>query len=128
VKELRRNSIDGVSFIGQSPEDELIRHFQHATVLVHPALYEAFGMTLVEAMACGTPVIATRVGGIPEVLGDAGVLIRPKDPGAIANAVTGLLGNRNKYDRLRSDGRKRVERHFSWDSVSDRVSSLYERF
>ena len=97
-------------------------------MLVHPAVYEAFGMTLVESMACGTPVIASEVGGIPEVIGDSGILIKPKSPEAITKAVLDLLDNRKKYESLRKKGRARVEKHFSWEAVSSRLSSLYSKF
>jgi len=128
VQEARKESIEGISFVDVVNERDLIRHFQESTMLVHPAVYEAFGMTLVESMACGTPVIASEVGGIPEVIGDSGILIKPKSPEAITKAVLDLLDNRKKYESLRKKGRARVEKHFSWEAVSSRLSSLYSKF
>jgi glycosyltransferase involved in cell wall biosynthesis len=128
VKELRRNSTEGVTFTGTVTEEELIRHYQSANILVHPALYEAFGMTLVEAMSCGTPVIATKVGGIPEVLGDAGILIKPKNVEEIVKSVLKLADNRKLYDNLAKRSRERVEHHFSWESVSQNLAKVYEEF
>ncbi|MCK5548837.1 MAG: glycosyltransferase family 4 protein, partial [Thermoplasmata archaeon] len=125
-REVQRNMTEGVTLAGVVSEDELIRHYQKATMLVHPPLYEAFGMTLVEAMACGTPVIATGVGGIPEVLGDDGVLVKPGSAEAIAKAVLKLAGDKKGYQKLARRSRQRVEENFSWDSVVKRLSSLYE--
>ena len=128
VQQARKESIEDISFVDVVNENDLIRHFQEATMLVHPAVYEAFGMTLIEAMACGTPVIATRVGGIPEVLGDSGILIKPKSPDSIAKAVIDLLDNRKKYDSLVKKGRARAVKYFSWETVSKNLDSLYSRF
>ncbi len=128
VRQARKESTDGVTFIDVLNENELIRYFQEATMLVHPAVYEAFGMTLVEAMACGTPVVATKVGGIPEVIEDAGVLIKPESPDSITKAVTGLLRDRRKLESLAKKGRSRAEKKFSWENVADRLSSLYSGF
>ncbi len=128
VQQVKKESFDGVRFLDAQNEGELIRYFQEATVLVHPAVYEAFGMTLVESMACGTPVIATKVGGIPEVIGDSGILIKPKNPTDIADKVISLLENRKKYESLKKRGRERAVKYFSWENVSDRLSSLYEKF
>ena len=128
VKELVKNSTDGVTFTGTVTEEELVRHYQKANILVHPALYEAFGMTLLEAMSCGTPVIATDVGGIPEVLGNSGILIRPRNTQDIEKAVLSLFDNRKKYDTFIKRGRERVEKLFSWDAVAKSVASIYEDF
>jgi glycosyltransferase involved in cell wall biosynthesis len=128
VRELRKNSMEGVTFIGIVTEEQLIGHYQSATMLVHPPLYEAFGMTLVEAMACGTPVVATDVGGIPEVLGDDEILIKARKSDEIAKAVLKLAGNKRKLDSMGKKGRKRVEDNFSWETVSKNVSSLYNEF
>jgi glycosyltransferase involved in cell wall biosynthesis len=125
-REVQRNMTEGVTLAGVVGEDELIRHYQKATMLVHPPTYEAFGMTLVEAMACGTPVVATSVGGIPEVLGDDGVLVKPGSAEAIAKAVLKLAGDKKRYQKLARRSRQRVEENFSWESVVKRLSSLYE--
>jgi glycosyltransferase involved in cell wall biosynthesis len=128
VAELKKNFIDGVTFTGALPESELIERYQNATVLVHPALYEAFGMTLVESMSCGTPVIATHVGGIPEVLGDDGVFIKPGNVENTAKTIMKILGNEKKRSRMAIDGRKRAERLFSWETVSENLSRIYSEF
>ncbi len=128
VQQARKESIDGVKFVDVIDEGDLIGLYQDATMLVHPAVYEAFGMTLVEAMACGTPVIATKVGGIPEVIGDSGILIEPRSPDSIAKAVLDLLDDEKKYERLAKKGRERVVKLFSWETVAKNLHSLYSRF
>lgn len=127
-KEIQENLMEGVELTGVVSEDELVRHYQNATLLLHPALYEAFGMTLVESMACGTPVIATDVGGIPEVLGNEGILVKPKDSKGMARAVIRLMDNTKKYNSLTKGVRKRVEENFSWESVARKLTSIYREF
>ena len=124
-REVRKNMTEGVTLAGVVGEDGLIKHYQKATMLVHPPTYEAFGMTLVEAMACGTPVVATMVGGIPEVLGDDGVLVKPGSAEAIAKAVLKLWDDKKRYHKLMGRSRQRVEENFSWESVVNHLSSLY---
>jgi glycosyltransferase involved in cell wall biosynthesis len=127
-KELQKYKGEGVTFTGVVSEGDLIKHYQNATMLVHPALYEAFGMTLVESMSCGTPVIGTNVGGIPEVLGDDGILVRPESSEDITKTVLKIARDRKGLERLSRNARKRVEDNFSWEEVSNRLSSIYKEF
>lgn len=109
-------------------KDELIELYSNAQAFVCPSVYEPFGIINLEAMACKTPVVASRVGGIVEVVDDKvnGFLLPPKDPKAIANAVNGILGSRDLRERLAEAGRDKVEREFSWESIAKKTISLYQ--
>lgn len=112
----------------------LAEWYRAADVLVHPALAEAFGLTVVEAMACGVPVIATRVGGVPEVVRDGvdGLLVDPAEPQVLAATLQGLLGDEALRERFAAAGVRRVVERFSLAGQVDAYRSWYaellERF
>ncbi|GAA1904000.1 glycosyltransferase family 4 protein [Lapillicoccus jejuensis] len=97
-----------------------------AQLAVVASLYEGFSLPTVEAMACGTPVVASDAGALPEVLGDAGVLVPPGDAEAIAAAVRDLLDDDAERARLGAAARARAEDRFSWVSVARRTVAAYE--
>lgn len=109
------------------PVAEVVELYSHAALFVCPSIYEPFGLINLEAMACGTPVVATRVGGIPEVVvdGETGWLVPPGDPAALAEALRGALGDPVRARRMGEAGRRRVEAHFSWDRIADRTLAVY---
>jgi glycosyltransferase involved in cell wall biosynthesis len=89
---------------------------------------EAFGIVLLEAMACGAPVVTTRTGGIPEVVGDCGLLAPKANAKQLAAAMDRLAsdsGLRRKFSRA---GRKRAEKHFEWDVIARQVERSYRNF
>jgi len=96
--------------------------------VVLPSVYETFGIPLVEAMSAQVPVVASRVGGIPEVVadGETGVLVERGDPMALAEAIGRLLENESLRDRMGRAGRERVLRLFSWDRVATATLDLYQ--
>jgi len=112
---------------GWVDRDRIAPFFQAADVFVFPSLTEAFGTPLVEAMAAGLPVVATRTGGIPEIVDDGatGLLVPPHDAVALADALTGLAGDRSRRALLGRAGRRRAERRFSYDLLSDRLEEMY---
>ena len=124
------------------PRADVIQLYTHAAVFCCPSVYEPFGIINLEAMACETAVVATSVGGIPEVvvpeetglLVDPGLAVgtfEPKDPagfaGALADAVNRLAGDKALRDKFGAAGRKRVEAHFSWDAIADQTLALYAK-
>lgn len=104
-----------------------IELYSSARVFICPSVYEPFGIINLEAMACETPVVATAVGGIPEVVvpEETGLLVEPADSGQIAAAVNRLLENPDLAARMGKQGRLRVEEMFSWDSIAARTRDMY---
>ncbi len=134
---------EGASWIRRMvPKPELIQLFSAATVFVCPSIYEPMGIVNLEAMACETAVVATRTGGIPEVVadGETGILVpidpdpadpygAPRDPaafaGAFAEAVNALVCDPARSSAMGVAGRKRAVEHFSWTAIAERTRDLY---
>jgi starch synthase len=114
--------------------EDLIHLHSHAAVFVCPSIYEPFGLVILEAMACETPVVASRVGGIPEIVveGETGYLVdfNPADPdgfaSALADRIEKLLKDPNLADRMGKAGRERVLQHFGWPAIASQTVQLYE--
>lgn len=117
---------DCVTYCGQIDTDELVRQYSMATVVVVPSVYEGFGLPAAEAMSCGTPVISTTAGALPEVVGDAGVLVPPADSKALVEAISGLLHNPERRKHLGEMGRRRVAQMFNWQNTAKRTAEIYE--
>lgn len=109
---------------GISTED-LVRYYNEAEVAVVPSVYEGFGLPAGEAMACGTPTIATTGGALPEVLGDAGSLVPIRDSDAIAAAIDELFENDIRRKQLSEVGRKRMEDTFCWSKAAEQFTDYY---
>ncbi|MCL6613757.1 MAG: glycogen synthase, partial [Firmicutes bacterium] len=109
------------------PHKEVVELYSHAAVFVCPSRYEPFGLINLEAMACGRPVVASRTGGIPEVVldGVTGLLVPPGDPVALARAVTALLADPGKAAAMGAAGRRRVEEEFTWEKVARKTLGVY---
>lgn len=113
-----------VRFFGFVPDRTLAALYRLAAVFVFPSLYEGFGLPPLEAMASGTPVITSNVSSLPEVVGDAAILIDPYEPDAIAEAMRRVLTEPALRDALRAKGLARV-REFSWERSIARVREIY---
>ncbi|MFI1564406.1 glycogen synthase [Streptomyces sp. NPDC020490] len=113
------------------PRPEVIQLLTHAAAFVCPSVYEPLGIVNLEAMACGTPVVASRVGGIPEVVEDGrtGVLVSPGDDfeADLARALDSVLGDPEAARRMGEAGRERAVHEFGWDAVARRTVGLYEK-
>ncbi|MDZ7825089.1 MAG: glycosyltransferase family 4 protein [Gammaproteobacteria bacterium] len=116
---------DRVRFVHGLTRQEIVEHYARATLAVVPSLYEGFGLPAGEAMACGVPVVSTRGGALAEVVGDAGELVPPGDAGALASAVSGLLGDPGRRRGLAARGRSRVLERFSWTVTAERMTDYY---
>ena len=114
-----------VRFFGFVPDQTLAALYRLAAVFVFPSLYEGFGLPPLEAMASGAPVITSNVSSLPEVVGDAAVLIDPYDPEAIADAIRRVLSDEALRQQLKERGQVRA-RHFSWDRSVRRVHEIYQ--
>jgi glycogen synthase len=109
-------------------EEQYIELYSHCTVFACPSVYEPFGIINLEAMACERPVVASAVGGIPEVVvpEKTGLLVPPADPRALADALNRVLRDRATAHAMGLAGRRRVEEQFSWAAISARTHRMYQ--
>jgi len=109
------------------PKREVIQLLTHATVFACPSLYEPLGIVNLEAMACGTAVVGSDVGGIPEVVtdGETGLLVPPDDPGALVSALNSLLADPGRAEAMGRRGRQRAIAEFSWPAIAEQTAALY---
>ena len=123
---IRRLGIaEWVHFTGRIADAEYVRQYARATLAVVPSVYEGFGLPVGEAMACGVPVISTTGGGLPEVVGDAGILVPPADPQALARAITALLDDPRRARALGEAGHRRVQAFFTWERAAAQTAAVY---
>lgn len=116
-----------ITFVAGIPTLEIVRLYAEASVVVVPSVYEGFGLPAGEAMACGAPVISTRGGALPEVVGDAGLLVPVRDADAIADAIKRLLEDAGERRRLSIAGRERILRMFSWKVAAAQMVNYYRQ-
>lgn len=114
-----------ITFTGRIGHEEFVRQYARASIAVVPSVYEGFGLPAGEAMACAVPVISTTGGALPEVVGDAGVLVPPEDPEALSYAISDLLDNPDKANRLGQAGYERVQRQFTWQRAAEKTVDAY---
>jgi glycosyltransferase involved in cell wall biosynthesis len=116
-----------VNFVGELPHNEVVDYYHRAHVFVNPSLSEAFGLSLVEAMASKKPVVATNVGGMKEVVdhGMSGLLVEPANPEALAEALIYVLKDDGLRQSMGEVGHRRVTELYTWKRVSD---SLWEKY
>jgi glycosyltransferase involved in cell wall biosynthesis len=119
------NLADQVSFTGRISSAAFVREYARAGMAVVPSVYEGFGLPAGEAMACGVPVIATTGGALPEVVGDAGILVPPRDTPALAAAIEDLLDHPAKAVALGQRGCQRVQAHFTWQRAAEKTVAAY---
>jgi glycosyltransferase involved in cell wall biosynthesis len=116
---------ENIHFTGRIGYEEFAGYYAQSTLAVIPSLYEGFGMPAGEAMACGTPVISTTGGALPEVVGDAGILVPPGDSHALVGAIEELLDNPNKGDELGKAGLRRVMNSLTWEHAARKTVDVY---
>ncbi len=121
-------SRDRVIELGYLPDEVMPSYYSLADVFVLPSLLEGFGLPLAEAMACGTPIVATHVGSIPEVVGDAGLLVPPMDGHALAEAIGTLLADEDMRRRLGSCGMDRARRLYSQENMVSGTLEAYQTY
>lgn len=118
---------DRVSFLDSLSLDELVQEYNRASVLVSPSLFEGFGLPAAEAQACGTPVIATDVGALPEIVNEETGRIVPRgDVDALTEAIRELLGDAQLRERMGRAAVERVRERFSWRRAAEQMVALYE--
>lgn len=116
-----------VRFFENVPDDDLALFYNAADLLVQPSYLEGFGFPVLEAMACGTATICSNTTSLPEVVGDAALLINPNDDNAMYKAMWRLLNDTETRDKLRAKGLARAEK-FSWGTVAAQTLELYKLF
>ena len=116
---------DRIIFVSGIATEQLVRHYAEAQVVVIPSVYEGFGLPAGEAMACGVPVVSTDGGALPEVVGDAGIIVPVKNSQAISDAVSDLLEHDDKRETLSIAGRQRIETLFCWQRAAGQMTEYY---
>jgi glycosyltransferase involved in cell wall biosynthesis len=116
---------DDIIFTGYVSEEDLVLLYNGAELLVYPSLYEGFGLPILEAMSCGTPVITSKISSMPEVAGKAGLLIDPLDSDELAWAIYKLLTDTELKNRMRAAGLERAAL-FSWEKTAQQTLEVYE--
>ncbi|MGQ9693413.1 MAG: glycosyltransferase family 4 protein [Thermodesulfobacteriota bacterium] len=119
-----------VIFTGKVAAEKLRLLYNTVTLVVLPSLYEGFGLPAAEAMACGTAVIATKAGALPEVVGEegAGLLVPPRNAPALAQAIKEVVQDEKKIIIMGEVGRRRVEKLFTWNKVAEKTEAVYKEF
>jgi len=115
---------DHIMFLGYVEEEDLPDLYRGALLFVYPSLCEGFGLPILEAMACGTPVVTSDTSSMPEVAGDAAVLAEPTNPEALASAMALVLGDDGLREELRRKGIARAS-GFSWDAAARKTLEVY---
>lgn len=115
-----------IKILGFISDEDLVFLYNVATVFVFPSLYEGFGLPVLEAAACGCPVITAKSGSIPEVIGDAGIYINPQNPYEIAKAISLVFVDEKRRSELAKKGIVQAEK-FSWKHTADNTIKIYEK-
>jgi glycosyltransferase involved in cell wall biosynthesis len=112
--------------VGYVPAEELPYWYSAAEVLAYPSLYEGFGLPALEAMACGTPVVTSSTSSLPEVVGQAGMMVEPTDVAALTAALQRVLDDVGLREEMRAAGQARAAR-FSWPETARATAAVYRR-
>jgi len=126
VKEL--NLENCTTFTGKIPNEEISKYMMASDIFVLPSLSESFGIVNLEAMACGLPIVATRVGGIPEIVEDEenGFLVEPKNPEQIAEKILLLFKNEELSKKISNNNKEKAKK-YSWDRVVEKLEEIYSK-
>jgi len=116
---------DVVHFTGRIANEEFAEYYAKSTIAVVPSLYEGFGIPAVEAMACGVPLIATTGGALPEVVGDAGLVVPAGDARALSGAIIRLLDSPDERKKYAQAGLRRANTVFSWRRAAEQLTDVY---
>ncbi len=118
---------DKVQFVSGISTEQMVRYYAEAAIAVCPSVYEGFGLPAGEAMACGVPVVSTDGGALPEVVGDAGVIIPTKDVDALVEAIDTLLRDPKRREALGKKALARIEEHFCWNVCAKQMTNYYRQ-
>ena len=128
MNELNRLGIrDRVKFVSGLSGEEVRDLYAQATIAVSPSVYEGFGFPAGEALACGVPLVATNGGALPEVVGDAGIIVPHSNPDALAKAIDGLLRDPAQREKMGHYARQYILDNFKWEHCARKVVDLYRQ-
>jgi glycosyltransferase involved in cell wall biosynthesis len=118
---------DCVQVTGRLSQEDLVQAYNSAALFVCPSVYEGFGLPAAEAQACGTAVVATTAGALPEVVEDGvtGILVPPSSPQALARAIRDLMENPERRRAMGQAGHRRIQRLFTWRETARQTYELY---
>ncbi|MGB5217786.1 MAG: glycosyltransferase family 4 protein [Smithella sp.] len=116
---------DIVHFTGRIDNEEFAGYYSNATIAVVPSLYEGFGLPAAEAMACGVPLISTSGGALPEVVGDAGIIVPPADAASLAREIIFLFNHPDQRKKMSQAGMTRVDAIFNWSKAAGDMVDVY---
>jgi glycosyltransferase involved in cell wall biosynthesis len=127
-KLIRRLGIAGrICFVSDISTEQMVQYYAEASIAVVPSVYEGFGLPAGEAMACGVPVVSTDGGALPEVVGEAGIVVPARDADALATAIASLLRDPARREVLSRLGRQRIDERFCWHVCARQMTDYYRR-
>ncbi|MCB1699507.1 MAG: glycosyltransferase family 4 protein [Pseudomonadales bacterium] len=118
---------DRVRFVSGITTEQMVSYYAEAAIAVVPSVYEGFGLPAGEAMACAVPVVSSDGGALPEVVGDAGVIVPAKSVDALASAIDALLRDPRRREELGAKGRQRILEKFCWDVCASEMIAYYRQ-
>jgi glycosyltransferase involved in cell wall biosynthesis len=123
----RLGLVDKVRFVNGISTEQMVQYYAEAAIAVVPSVYEGFGLPAGEAMACGVPVVSTDGGALPEVVGDAGLIVPAKNVDALVEAIDTLLQDPRARDELGARGKQRIEENFCWQVCARQMTAYYRQ-
>jgi glycosyltransferase involved in cell wall biosynthesis len=118
---------DKIFFAGTATNEELVKLYSQSSAAIVPSVYEGFGFPAGEAMSCGVPVISSDGGALPEVVGDAGIVVPARDHAALADAIDTLLNDVKLQKKFAKAGIERVEKMFTWGNAVRQMVEVYSK-
>ena len=118
---------DKVQFVNGISTEQMVKYYAEASIAVVPSVYEGFGLPAGEAMACAVPVVSTDGGALPEVVGDAGMIVPTKDVDALAGAIDELLRDADRRAELGAKGKQRIDETFCWNVCAREMTEYYRQ-
>lgn len=128
ARQLKRLQLgDSVRFVSGISTEELVQHYNESVIAVSPSLYEGFGLPAGEAMACGTPVVSSDGGALPEIVGKAGVVVKAGDSAQLAQAISVLLKDPKRAEKMGKVCRQHIVDNFSWAVAAKQFTEFYHQ-
>jgi glycosyltransferase involved in cell wall biosynthesis len=127
---IKEKNIERVHIIGYVPDEKLVQYYQQAELFVLPSIFEPFGMTSQEAMACGKPVIASKYGGIRQIINhnENGFLVNPKDSEEFADAIIKVVNDEKLKQRLGEEAYRIIVEEYSWEAMAEKHLNFYTQY